>query len=146
MKLPFNRREPKPDPVTGYSVIDAHTVVRGDVETEGTLRVDGKLDGSVLRAAVVVVGAGAAVRGNVDVGEAVIAGAVEGNVTAVSRIELETSAIVHGDLVAGSILVHEGAQVRGRLYVRPRSEQPTGESRHLSEEPLRLAPTSTVRG
>jgi cytoskeletal protein CcmA (bactofilin family) len=143
VKLSFNRREPKADPVTGYSVIDAHTVVRGDVETEGTLRVDGKLDGSVLRGAVVVVGAGAAIRGNVEVGEAVIAGAVEGNVTAQSRIELESSAVVHGDLIAGSILVHEGAQVRGRLYVRPRNEQV--EDRRSADEPLRIASTTGPR-
>jgi cytoskeletal protein CcmA (bactofilin family) len=146
MKLSFSKRGPRPDAVAGFSVIDSHTVVRGDIETEGTLRVEGKLDGSILRGAVVIIGAGASVRGNVDVGEAVIAGSIEGNVAAQSRIELESSAIVHGDLVAGSILVHEGAQVRGRLYVRPRGDQAHLDPRRPADDPLRLSPGSGAGG
>ena len=58
----------------GYSVLDAQMVVRGDLETDGMLRIDGRLEGNILRAGVVVLGEGAAIVGNVNARELVIGG------------------------------------------------------------------------
>src|SRR5262249_48683524 len=87
----FSRRPaPKPNPVpTGYSVLDTDMTVHGDVETDGPLRVDGRLEGSILRADLVVIGVGASVVGDVIAREVMIGGAVTGNVSATARVELQ---------------------------------------------------------
>lgn len=115
----FKKREsgPATAAVGSYSVLDAKCVMQGTVSTEGTLRIDGRLEGDVLRAAVLVVGKGAVIRGNVNVGELVLGGTIEGNVTAESRVELESTAVVTGDIRSHAILVHEGAGLSGRLLV-----------------------------
>ena len=44
----FKRRPDSslPSPAgAGYSVLDANLAVRGDIETDGTLRIDGRLEG-----------------------------------------------------------------------------------------------------
>lgn len=109
----------------GYSVLDAQVVVRGDIETDGMVRIDGRLEGNILRAAVVVVGAGASISGNVTARELVVGGAIIGNVVAESRVEVEATAEVDGDIEADAILIHEGGAVRGRLTVRPKGGAPT---------------------
>lgn len=111
-------------PVASYSVLDAQCVVHGSVRTEGTLRIDGRLEGDVTRAAAVVLGVGAVIRGNATAGDLVIGGTVEGNVTADSRVELEATAVVTGDIRAHAILVHEGATISGRMLVGPAAATP----------------------
>lgn len=119
MKLMFRRQGEKSQPGNeGYSVLDAQIVIRGDIETEGTLRVDGRLEGNIVRAATVVVGTSGVIVGNVSAAEMVICGAVHGNIDVERRVELESTANVVGDLSADAILVHEGGTVRGRLIVR----------------------------
>src|SRR5688572_18130064 len=120
MKLSFSRNgTPTEAPApAGYSVLDAQMVVRGDLATDGTIRIDGRLEGNILRSDIVVIGSKASVVGNIVAREVVIAGSVEGNVTAESRVELDNAAVVIGDILAGSILTHEGAQIRGTVVIR----------------------------
>src|SRR5918999_4559585 len=120
MKLSFSRNGSAPEAPApaGYSVIDAQMFVRGDLATDGTIRVDGRLEGSIVRSDIVVIGAKASVIGNIVAREVVVAGSVEGNITAESRVELDSAAVVIGDILAGSILTHEGAQIRGTVVIR----------------------------
>jgi cytoskeletal protein CcmA (bactofilin family) len=120
MKLSFSRNGSNteaPAPA-GYSVLDAHMLVRGDLSTAGTIRIDGRLEGSITRSDIVVIGAKASVVGNILAREVVVGGSVEGNITAESRVELDSAAVVVGDIIAGSILTHEGAQIRGKVTIR----------------------------
>lgn len=120
MKLSFSRNGSTPEAPSpaGYSVLDAHMFVRGDLATEGTIRIDGRLEGNIARSDIVVIGPKASVIGSIVAREVVVAGSVEGNITAESRVELDNAAIVIGDIVAGSILTHEGAQIRGKVVIR----------------------------
>jgi cytoskeletal protein CcmA (bactofilin family) len=120
MKLSFSRNGSTPEAPSpaGYSVLDAQMFVRGDLATDGTIRVDGRLEGNIIRSDIVVIGANASVVGNIVAREVVVAGSVEGNITAESRVELDSAAVVIGDILAGSILTHEGAQIRGTVVVR----------------------------
>jgi cytoskeletal protein CcmA (bactofilin family) len=126
MKLSFSRNGSTPEAPApaGYSVLDAQMFVRGDLATDGTIRVDGRLEGSILRSDIVVVGANASVTGNIVAREVIVAGSVEGNITAESRVELDSAAVVIGDIIAGSILTHEGAQIRGTVVVRTGAVEP----------------------
>lgn len=120
----FSRRETSPIPTTNFSVLDSHITVSGDVETDGALRVDGRLEGSIHRADIVVVGEGASVVGDINAREVIVGGAVTGNIFAAQRTELQSSGIVAGDIRSAAILVHEGGVVQGRLYIHPISGAP----------------------
>lgn len=120
MSLFQKRPGPITEPAsTGYSIFDAQMRVRGDVETDGTLRVDGRLDGSVRGADVVVVATGASIVGDVSAREVIIGGTVTGNVTAIQRVELQASGAVSGDVEAAAIMIQEGGRVQGRVSIHP---------------------------
>jgi cytoskeletal protein CcmA (bactofilin family) len=124
----FGRREASPIPTTNFSVFDSHISVSGDLETDGALRIDGRLEGSIHRADLIVVGQGASVVGDITAREVIVGGAVTGNIFAAQRTELQSTGIVAGDIRSAAILVHEGGVVQGRLYIHPISTTPEGTS------------------
>jgi cytoskeletal protein CcmA (bactofilin family) len=88
------------------------------------LRVDGRLEGSIHKADLVVIGEGASVVGDVTAREVIVGGSVTGNIFAAQRTELLSNGIVAGDIRSAAILVHEGGVVQGRLYIHPISGAP----------------------
>lgn len=121
----FKRRAVAPPaPSTpGCSVLDAQLVTSGDLETEGTLRLDGKLRGSIRKADLVILGETAEVEGDITAREVIVGGTVLGNIEASERTEVQESAVVTGDITTGAVLIHEGGAVRGRMLVRSHEER-----------------------
>ncbi len=95
------------------SIISAGTTVTGDIECGGTLKVEGRIDGSVRRARQVMLAKEGSINGDVVASEVVVGGVIEGSVTATDRLELQTTAVVNGDIATKSIVVMEGARING---------------------------------
>ena len=136
MSLLARRSGPTSTPspaASGYSLLDAQLSVTGDLDTGGSLRIDGKLEGNVRRADTVVIGVGASMTGDVHAREVVIGGTIIGNVHATERVELQATAIVTGDIVTQTILVQEGGVVNGRVLMRPPGDIPSAATLHVSD-------------
>ncbi|MFL5619332.1 MAG: polymer-forming cytoskeletal protein [Gemmatimonadaceae bacterium] len=136
MSLLARRSGPTSTPTpagSGYSLLDAQLVVTGDLDTGGSLRIDGKLEGNVRRADTVVLGVGAAMSGDVNAREVVIGGTIVGNVFATERVELQATAIVTGDIITQTILVQEGGVVNGRVLMRPPGDDSPTATMHVSD-------------
>ncbi len=97
------------------SIISTGTIVSGDVECLGVLRVDGQLNGNVRNARQVVLSHEGAITGDISADEVVLGGVVDGAVTAAGRLELQSTAVVNGDITTKSIVVMEGARINGSL-------------------------------
>lgn len=115
----FGRRDTSPIPSTNFSALDSHVTVSGDLETDGALRIDGRLEGTIHRADLIVVGEGASIVGDITGREVIVGGSVTGNIFASQRTELQSTGIVAGDIRSAAILIHEGGVVQGRLYIHP---------------------------
>jgi len=98
---------------TTLSIISAGTTVSGDIDCGGVLKVEGRIDGGVLRARQVMLAKEGAINGDVTANEVVVGGVIDGGVTASERLELQTTAVVNGDIVTKSIVVMEGARING---------------------------------
>jgi cytoskeletal protein CcmA (bactofilin family) len=97
------------------SIIASGMRITGDIETSGTLKIDGRVDGSVIGARQVMLGRNGAIKGNVHAGEVVLGGQVDGSIVADERLELQGSAVVNGDIETKSIVVLEGARINGAV-------------------------------
>jgi cytoskeletal protein CcmA (bactofilin family) len=117
--LSRRRSAPSASSGSGYSLLDTQLTVTGDLDTAGSLRIDGRLEGTVRRADTVVLGVGATMAGDIHAREVVIGGTINGSVHAAERVELQATAIVTGDIVTQSVLVQEGGVVNGRVLMRP---------------------------
>jgi cytoskeletal protein CcmA (bactofilin family) len=133
MSLLKRRKTASPAPSSsaggGYSLLDSQLTVAGDLDTAGSLRIDGRLEGNVRRADVVVLGVGATMAGDIHAREVIVGGTIAGNVQATERVELQATAIVTGDITTGSVLVQEGGVVNGRVIMRPPEPVTAGSSR-----------------
>lgn len=95
------------------SVIDASMRVVGRVHSSSVVTIAGTVLGSVSADDQVIVRKGGRVKGDVEAREVVLNGRVDGSVNARERLEIQASAVVHGDLHAPQLIVHEGAVIHG---------------------------------
>jgi cytoskeletal protein CcmA (bactofilin family) len=98
-----------------FSIIASDMTVVGDLETEGVVRIEGRVRGAVRVGQQVLVAAGAVIEGDLHTQEAVIAGQVSGAIYAKDRVELQASAVVSGDILTPRIAIVEGARVSGEV-------------------------------
>lgn len=97
------------------SVVGSGMKVTGDCVTDGTLRVEGRVEGTIQAAKAVVVGEGGVVAGDIRTQDAVVAGTVQGSIAAESRVELQSTCRIEGDIRSRRVKLEEGGQVDGRL-------------------------------
>lgn len=105
--------QPRGDNV--ISIIGPGMRVIGDCETEGTLRIEGTVEGTVRAGKAVVIGKDGEVRGDVITQDAIIGGRVTGAVVAESRLELQATCAVDGEIKARRIKLDEGGRINGTI-------------------------------
>ena len=98
-----------------FSIIASDMTVIGDLETDGVVRIEGRVRGTVRVGSQVLVTQGAVIEGDLHTQEAVVAGQVTGAIQARDRVELQATAQVEGDIHTPRIAIVEGARVSGEV-------------------------------
>lgn len=122
------------------SIVGPGMKVVGDCSSDGTIRIEGQVEGSVKAAKSVVIGKEGVVLGDVVTQDAIVAGRVNGSVSAESRVELQTTCRVQGDIRSRRIKLDEGGQVDGQLHMGGRSAEKPAEVAKHGEKAARNAP------
>lgn len=99
------------------SIIGPGMKVTGDCDSEGTLRIEGTVEGTVRAAKAVVVGKDGVIDGDIDTQDAVVGGRVTGSILAASRLELQASCVVEGEIRARRIKLEEGGTINGMVHI-----------------------------
>ena len=89
----------------------------GKLTFEGTVRIDGKLSGEIFSDDVLVIGEGAEVHAEIDIGEIIIQGTVIGNIRAKRGIEIHAPGRVRGDISTPALQIARGAVFEGRSHM-----------------------------
>src|SRR5687768_7187144 len=87
-------------PETVISIIGPGMEVVGQCQTDGTIRIEGTVQGSVRAGKAVVVGKDGVVEGDIFTQDAVISGKVTGTLVAESRLELQATCRIDGEVRA----------------------------------------------
>lgn len=98
------------------SIIGPGMRVVGDCDTEGTIRVEGAVEGTIRAGKAVVVGKDGVVKGDIITQDAVIGGNVRGSIIAESRLELQSTCVIEGEIRARRIKLDEGGRVNGNVH------------------------------
>ena len=106
-----------------YSVVSAECYFQGTLSVQGSLRVDGTLEGSVDNARHVIVGADGKIVGDVSAQIVVCGGTIEGNVCA-DMLEILAAASIKGDIRAKKMMVEEGGRIDGQCVIGEAQETP----------------------
>ena len=97
------------------TLLGAGAEFRGNINVEGSIIIDGKVDGNVNASGRITLGMHAAVRGNLNAPTIIIGGKVHGHVVATAQARLLPGAHVDGDIKAPKLVVDLGATFSGKV-------------------------------
>jgi len=109
---PLNEEKPKA-PVEVLTFLGVGTEFRGKIIFQGTLRIDGLVEGEIEGNDMLILGENGMVKGVCKVGKAVISGKFKGDLFADEKVILKNNADVEGKIVTPSIMIEEGALFNG---------------------------------
>lgn len=95
------------------NTISRGTVLVGKITTQGDIRVEGKVIGTITCDSKLVIGEHGSVEGNVDARNAYIAGEVKGTVVVRELLQLQERGKIKGDIYTQKLSVQVGAMFSG---------------------------------
>src|SRR5688572_11437937 len=101
----------------GTTLISSGTTLKGDINSNSDLRIDGTIIGNITCSAKIVIGANGVVEGDIAGVQADIVGRVSGNVRAKELLQLRGECVVSGNLYAGKLQVEPTATFNGQCHM-----------------------------
>ncbi len=112
----LSKKHPKLDVVIG-----PESVFKGELTSQGTVRIDGRFEGNIA-ADCVIIGDGGAIVGDVTSKALIAGGKLTGNIRASDSVEIQPKGEVYGDIAASRLAVAEGAVFEGRSSMQKNRE------------------------
>jgi cytoskeletal protein CcmA (bactofilin family) len=95
------------------NTIGKGTFLEGNIETYGNIRIEGRIRGDVKSKSKVALGNSSNIEGNITAQNADIEGEVRGKLDIAETLVLKATAVVHGDINTGKLVVEPGAVFNG---------------------------------
>ena len=93
--------------------IVAGTTIKGDIESDSIIRIDGRLEGSIRTKSKLVVGETGIIDGDVVCENADIFGTIKGQINVSELLSLKSTAKLTGDIISNKLAIEPGAQFSG---------------------------------
>jgi cytoskeletal protein CcmA (bactofilin family) len=88
-------------------------LIKGEIRVEGTVRIDGRLEGDIHTKGTVVIGEDGVVQGTISTGTLINSGKIKATVTAAERVQLLKTGILIGEIHTPSFAMEDGAKFHG---------------------------------
>jgi cytoskeletal protein CcmA (bactofilin family) len=95
------------------NVIGKGTMLEGNIETYGNIRIEGKIIGNIKSKSKIALGNSSHIEGNVTAQNADIEGEVKGKIEISELLVLKSTAVINGDIITGKLVVEPGATFNG---------------------------------
>ena len=109
----MNKKEPTVARGEIKAFLGEGTDFKGILTFEGTVRVDGQLEGEIYTKDTLIVGESAVVGAEINVHTIVISGIVKGNINATGKIEVHRPGKLFGNVKTPSLYIEEGVIFEG---------------------------------
>lgn len=106
----FNKKN---TPLAMDTVIGEYTTFTGNIESEGSIKILGKIEGDVKAGGDVYVESSSTITGNVYGSNVYISGTIKGNILSKGILHLMAQSKLLGDIEVNSIVTDEGAIFQG---------------------------------
>jgi cytoskeletal protein CcmA (bactofilin family) len=99
------------------SLIGAGTTIKGDIVSNGDIRIDGTLKGNILGSAKVLIGSEGVIEGDIEGAQADIQGKVTGKIVIKDLLNLRGKSVIKGNISAGKLQVEPTVTFKGQCNV-----------------------------
>lgn len=93
--------------------------LEGDLTSEGDIRIDGHLIGSIKTQGRIVLGEGGVIEGEVLCKTGIIGGEIKANIVSEELLTLKSTAKLNGEITAGKLAIEPGANFTGKCSMGP---------------------------
>lgn len=94
---------------SAINILDSGTVIKGDLESTGRLRIDGKIYGTIKAKEKIIIGQTGYVEGEVHCKSAELSGKIKGKIVVNELLSLKASARLEGDVFTKKLAIESGA-------------------------------------
>ena len=91
--------------------------VEGKLDTTGTFRIDSPMKGTLTSNEKLIIGENARIEGQIEGNYVIIAGRFDGTIKAKGKVEIQTKAIVTGEIHTPCLIIEPGAVFDGRCHM-----------------------------
>jgi len=96
------------------TILGKETSFKGVLTYEGTVKIDGKVEGEIIAKDTLVIGEDAEINANIDVGRLISRGKIKGNITVKERAEFFSPAVLHGNIQTPVLVIEGGVIFEGK--------------------------------
>ncbi|MDX2129514.1 MAG: polymer-forming cytoskeletal protein [Chloroherpetonaceae bacterium] len=121
----FGKKNHEPTPTDKLSILSEGTICRGDLETTGNIRIDGKIIGNIVSIGNVAIGKGGIVEGNISAKNIKVSGRITGNLNSAEHLILDSTSTVQGDMTTKLLAIEDGAQLNGKVSMQIKMPHPS---------------------
>lgn len=101
----------------GATLISAGTSLKGDINSNSDLRIDGTITGNIRSNSKIIIGSSGVVNGDIECNQADITGKVNGNIKAKDLLQLKGECNITGNVQAGKLQVEPTATFNGECHM-----------------------------
>lgn len=87
------------------TLIGKTAAISGNLKTEGSVRVDGKIKGNLETPQTLIAGQGSLIKGDIKCKDAILGGRVEGNILSSGMVEMQSGASLLGDITCRGLVI-----------------------------------------
>ena len=109
-----NNQKDMDDLSNSSNIISKGTILTGNLQAHGNIRVEGKIIGDITTRSKLALGNSSLIEGNILAQNAEFAGTIIGNVQVTEQLVLKSTAIIKGDLSVNKLIVESGAEFNGK--------------------------------
>ncbi len=102
-----------PEAPSSANLIQSGTFITGDIQSNGNIRIDGTLNGTVNAGGKVILGSTGSVEGEIKCINADIEGRVNGNIKVKELLSFKATAVVTGEIYTSKLAIEPGARFTG---------------------------------
>ncbi|MBT5855686.1 polymer-forming cytoskeletal protein [bacterium] len=108
-------KPPKFDSNIVTTIVGEETEFKGTLHAQGSVRVEGTLEGEIYSQGEVTIGEKSCVKANIFAKRIIVAGEVTGNIEAIQGLKICKTGKVFGDITGDRLIVEEGGIYKGKV-------------------------------
>jgi len=117
------------------TIIGKTVQIKGSIIAEEEMLIEGKIDGEVRSSKKIIIGAQGEAKANLYAPAIKVAGRVIGDLIATTKIDIESTAHIEGNITAPKLSVSESAYFKGNIDMSSKPEIPTLQIEKTPTEP-----------
>jgi cytoskeletal protein CcmA (bactofilin family) len=119
------------------TILGKETSFKGVLTYEGTVKIDGKVEGEIIAKDTLIIGEDAEINANIDVGRLISRGKIKGNITVKDRAEFLAPAVLHGNIQTPVIVIEDGVIFEGKCDMGSTAQKPELKITPLRQETMK---------